>query len=255
MNSVALIVNSHDSSEDLWPIFLGEFCRFGWNLFFRQIYFFSSRIPAQKPRIPCGVDFEILTYDAQLPYNLQYLSCIKRVPHELVVIANEDCIPCGEPNIDELIRVTNLMSSINCDTDFIKFVRGEEGLNPTQFESLYEIDPMSKMFFTQQVSIWRRKTLSMIYAMCPNSYIARKGGIQQEELGSDVCRTHGIKGKLYYTCEPKRGLYHYDCSILPHICTAIVGGLWNCHEYKHEIDTLVSTYSLELDKRGIYAGY
>jgi hypothetical protein len=254
MIDLALVVNSHETSEDLWPVYIGELNRYGWDRLFRKIYFFNSR-NTNLPATANKINIELLQYDSDLPYNLQYLSCLKRVPFEFVIIANEDCIPSGPPLFEEVKRITSIISSGLERIDFVKFVKGQEYISETKYANLYQIDPMSEMFFTQQLSLWCTKSLLEVYAMSPTSYIARKGGVQQETLGSDVCRTQGMKGLLYYNQEPKRGLYHYDSGILPHICTAIVGGRWNFAEYSTEIAALTVNYNLPIMRRGIYAGH
>ena len=88
--------------------------------------------------------------------------------------------------------------------------------------------------------------------MSADSEIARTGGIQQETLGSQICMEMGFNGLLYYENEMKRGLYHYDSTIVPHICTAIVGGKWNISEYKNELYSLFNRYQIDPNVRGLY---
>ena len=33
----------------------------------------------------------------------------------------------------------------------------------------------------------------------------------------------------------KRGKYHYDSSVFPYVCTAVIKGKWNFKEYKKEL--------------------
>ena len=35
--------------------------------------------------------------------------------------------------------------------------------------------------------------------------------------------------------DKKRGKYHYDSSVFPYICTAVIKGKWNYNEYKKEL--------------------
>jgi len=250
---IALIVNSHQSSEDIWPAFIGEYHFFGWERVFSHVYILTSAPPKVLPPLS-GSDIQIIEYDPNLPYNLQYLSCIKRIRQNVVAIANEDCIPCGPPNEQECLRCIAILMDEKNRLSFIKLVRGEETIYKTPYESLYEIDPASHMYFTQQVSFWKKKDLLDVYAMSPTSYIGRKGGLQQEEVGSEICRAQRLKGYLYYNGESKRGLYHYDTTILPHICTAIIGGRWNTHEYNQEVRAIAERYRINLQLRGFYEG-
>ena len=256
MPKLALAVNSHESSEDIWQPFFGELKKYEWDKLFDKIYLFTSRQPVQAT-IPLSLrrKVQLLVYDKDMPYSLQYLFCIKRVSEDYVVIANEDCIPSGFIKLNEVTRILELMHTRRLKVDFIKCVRGSENLDKTQFENVFLINQESGMIFTQQVSIWNRKSLLNVYAHSPTSYIARKGGVQQEQLGTNVCKELGMRGALYYEGEKKVGMYHYDSKIFPHICTAIVGGRWNLAEYSSEVLQLSHTYDIDLTSRGIYAGF
>ena len=35
--------------------------------------------------------------------------------------------------------------------------------------------------------------------------------------------------------DKKRGKYHYDSSVFPYVCTAVIKGKWNFKEYKKEL--------------------
>ncbi len=59
-----------------------------------------------------------------------------------------------------------------------------------------------------------------------------------------------ITGLYHYNKEPKRGLYHYDSSIFPYICTAVVRGRWNTLEYKYELSKIAEKYKVDFSKRG-----
>ena len=256
MPKLALAINSHESSEDVWQPFFGELEKFKWDKLFDKIYLFTSRKPVQE-KIPDSLQskVEVLLYDKNLPYNLQYLFCIKRVAEEYVVIANEDCIPSGFAKANQVKNILELMHTNQLEVDFVKCVRGCEIIDKTQFENIFLINKNSDMIFTQQVSIWNRKSLLNVYAHSPTSYIARKGGVQQEQLGTNVCKELGMRGALYYEGEKKVGMYHYDSKIFPHICTAIVGGRWNLVEYSLEVLQLSHTYDIDLTSRGIYASF
>ena len=252
MHQVALVVNSHHSSEDIWYPFFEELRRYKWHESFSNIYLFSSRETSQRDFLQ-RLNVIPITYNSDMPYNLQYLYGLKRVKEEYIVTANEDCIPMAPLNNTALSYLLDLLSTRELDVDFIKGVKGSEIVHSLRFRNLFQIDAASDMFFTQQVSIWKRLSLLNVYSQSPTSYIARKGGIQQETVGTQVCRDLQIKGALFYAGESKRGIYHYDSTLFPHICTAIVGGHWNFAEYKQEILNLAARYNLDLSQRGFYA--
>ncbi|WP_320675950.1 hypothetical protein [Prochlorococcus sp. MIT 1300] len=252
--SIALIVNSHSSSEDVWEPFFGELKRFAWDRLFDRIYLLTSKESKALVEIKekWGVHLNYLIYPQELSYNLQYLFCLKKIKEETVLIANEDCIPSGVPRKNEFNYIHNLIRDDNNKWDFVKLVRGPEKIRATNHKYLFEIESDSDTLFTQQVSIWNRARLLDIYSMSIDSEIARKGGLQQEVLGSQICRDMGFQGLLFYDNEEKRGMYHYDSSITPHICTAIVGGKWNISEYKKELDEIFIKYGINPNARGVY---
>ncbi len=254
MHRLSLVINSHETSEDVWEAFFGELIKYEWTKAFASVYLFSSRPPIKPIPFYYQSGVELIVYNKELPYSLQYLSCIKKVPEEYVVIVNEDCIPFGPILFNEVNRILDLMVSAQLDVDFVKCVRGTESVIATSFDNVYYINQESDMIFTQQVSIWKTRSLLNVYAHSPVSFIARKGGIQQEQVATQVCRELGIKGALYYQGERKRGMYHYDSEIFPHICTAIVGGKWNVAEYSSEVLELSKTYNIDLASRGFYEG-
>ena len=51
-----------------------------------------------------------------------------------------------------------------------------------------------------------------------------------------------------YHGEPKRGIYHYDTIVFPHICTALVKGQWNIAEYTIELSPLLKEYNIDDSK-------
>ncbi len=59
-----------------------------------------------------------------------------------------------------------------------------------------------------------------------------------------------MNGVFYYNGEPKRGMYHYDSEIFPHVSTALVKGKWNMSEYESELGLLMSKYKVDLSIRG-----
>ena len=124
MPKLALAINSHETSEDVWQPFFGEFQRYEWDKLFDKIYLFTSRQPIDD-KVPdfLQTKVEILIYDKNMPYNLQYLFCIKRVAEEYVVIANEDCIPSGFIKVNQVHNILELMHSGQLKVDFVKCVR------------------------------------------------------------------------------------------------------------------------------------
>jgi len=247
MRNLSLVVNSHSKSSDLWPGFFGELDYYSNNLpSWDKIFLFTSS-DSDTLNLPQNVTS--LYYSPSLPYSLQYLSCLRRVKDEYVLICNEDCIPVGNISRDSIEYVINVLDSSSFS--FVKLGRGPERIHHTCFRNLFEIDRYAQPFFTQQVSIWKRKSLLAIYTLSPPSYIGRTGGIQQEEIGNNVAKEIGITGLQYFEgWETQKGLYHYESSVFPHIATALVGGKWNTQEYPFEMSNFFLKYNIDKSIRG-----
>ena len=59
-----------------------------------------------------------------------------------------------------------------------------------------------------------------------------------------------MQGLFCYYGEDKRGLYHYDSKVFPHISTALVKGRWNMSEYPQEMTELIKEYKINIMNRG-----
>ena len=44
-----------------------------------------------------------------------------------------------------------------------------------------------------------------------------------------------LKEKKSEIIDKKRGKFHYDSSVYPYVCTAVIKGKWNFKEYKKEL--------------------
>ena len=93
--------------------------------------------------------------------------------------------------------------------------------------------------------------MKKIHELGPNLHIANKDWQNSFEFqASKTCRELGIQGLFCYYGENKRGMYHYDSSVFPHISTALVKGRLNMTEYPSEMSKLIKKYKIDITKRG-----
>lgn len=164
---------------------------------------------------------------------------------------NEDYVLTG---IADLKVLAGLVGTLGADDDLdqIRLVKGPNITEKRYTESLFFLDPNKPYWYSQTMTVWRTNSLILLHEQAPAGGIARKNNEPQfEELASHVARKLGMAGVCYSTgTEPKRGLYHHDCLVMPHVCSAIVGGKWNLGEYKEELYTLFKTYRVNPAIRG-----
>ena len=101
--------------------------------------------------------------------------------------------------------------------------------------------------------MWRTRDLEKIHQHGPNLHIANKDYENSFEWqATKTCQELDIRGAFCYHGESKRGEYHYDCHVFPHVATALVKGKWNLKEYAEELSPLVKKYSIDVNERGIH---
>ena len=74
--------------------------------------------------------------------------------------------------------------------------------------------------------------------------------VLNEDSAFSFIRFMNMQGLFCYYGEDKRGLYHYDSKVFPHISTALVKGRWNMSEYPQEMTELIKEYKINIMNRG-----
>lgn len=243
IKDLAIIVNTHSSCSDIWPMFFGEF----------ELYF-----PDQKIYVFSDTDKNLpdncipVLYSNQDSYRSQYLKSIKQVEEKYCLTLNEDYILYNNVDIEMLNYCINFLES-NDDISFVRLMKGIE-YNETEIQkNLYLMNNKNMWFFSQTSTIWKRSDLEKVHEFSPESGMAFKvEGPQLEIVANETCKSLDLKGVFYYSGEKKRGQSHYDSSIFPHIATASVSGKWNLKEYSNEMEPLLEKYKINKFKRGVF---
>lgn len=243
MKNYCLVVNTVSTCRDLWGMFFGQLEKhYPGN----KVYVFTD----DGEGIPDSC--EVVRYDPRDNFRTQYLRCLKSVKEDFLLNFNEDYILYGDVEKDAINEYVSLLAK----DDAISFIRLTRGSNitPSKYknrEDLFFLDNKAEYFYSQTVAIWKKSVLEKIHEMGPDVHIAgKRTKLQFEVEANKVCSRLDIKGLLSYRNEPKRGLVHYDSSIVPYIASALVKGKWNLGEYEKELAPILMEYGIDYKKRG-----
>ena len=174
-------------------------------------------------------DYVVLKYDDKESYKLRILSCINQLnDEEIILFTHEDMFLYSKPNIEVISEYVNLIDKEKCD--IIKLIRAFENLEKSNLHSFLYKNPEQQLFSIQP-SLLKIKTLKKIFTDVPGKNIWEfEGNTNSSYLGNinSLC-------SFDKNLDQERGKYHYDSSIYPYICTAVIKGKWNFKEYKKEL--------------------
>ena len=249
MNSLALVIDTNSRYSDVWSPCFGRLERFFPKDLKKYVcvdegFEGKAHTVGNIPK-----DFVKVLYNDNETYRNQFLGCLEQIEEEFILYTSEDYILFDAVNQEKISYILDALSK--SDYSFVKLTKGpEEVTQHLYYKKLFTINPNSSNFFAQQASVWRTRDFEKMFRASPES----NGRMQQEPGGSDVCRSIGItKGLQYHDGEKKRGLFHYDSSVFPHIATAVVKGKWNIAEYFSELMDVFEEYDIDMSIRGTNA--
>ena len=182
------------------------------------------------------------------------MSCIGEVKEEYCIFISEDYILYDRPDADCISRYIEILDEYKY-LSFIRLLKGMSFNEPNfkNHKDLYELSNVLPYFYSQSAALWRVDDLSAIFKAGPDLHIAGENEDQQFEVAANrTCQELGMRGLYCYHGEPKRGIYHYDSVVFPHIATAIIKGKWNLSEYPDKLTPLLEKHNIDPTKRGIY---
>jgi hypothetical protein len=248
MDNIALIINTVSKNSDLWEIFFDQLEEhLGLDI---KKYVFVDETTEHIPDT-----YNVALYDSEKKYQEQFSSCIAAVEEEYCIYISEDYILYDNVKWDLIEHFRSVLDE-NPDLSFIRFMKG--GLADFGFpqyrhyENLYELSNRVPYFYTGQAALWRTRNLERIHVEGPNLHIANEDWENSFEFqATQTCQELNIRGLYCYYGEQKRGVYHYDTIVFPHVSTALVKGKWNISEYKEELVPLLERYKIDTGKRGV----
>ena len=246
MSDVCLIVNTVSKNSDVWNVFFERIEKHFNNTFFNQKYVFVDDDLKKIPK-----DYKIIKYNKNEVYREQFVSCIREVKEKFCIYISEDYILYDNVDIEKILQFKTILNNNNLS--FIKFSRG--GVYDGPFEqfgkNLFHVPIGRDYFYTNQAALWKTSDLRMVHEKGPNLHIANEDWQNSFEFrATETCRNLGLRGLFCFYGENKRGLYHYDSSVFPHVATALVKGLWYMSEYPDEMGAIIKHYNINIMKRG-----
>ena len=215
-----ILVYTHSDYSWVWKYWHQQTDKFLQN--FDKICFLNSNSSFRK-------DYLVIRYNDELTYKNRILSCLNDIDEEeIVLFCHEDMFLYKKPNFDIINEYINLIKKENCE--LIKLVRAFENLDKSNLHEKLFINP-AKQLFSIQPTIIKIKTLKYIFKSVPGDNIWEFEANTSKKYLKDLislCSFDKITDK-------KRGKFHYDSSVYPYICTAVIKGKWNFKEYKKEL--------------------
>jgi len=174
-------------------------------------------------------DYLVIKYDDKLTYKNRILSCLDNIDDdEIVLFCHEDMFLYKKPNFEIIDEYINLIKSGNCE--LIKLVRAFENLDKSNIHDKLFKNP-DRQLFSIQPTLIKIKTLKYIYKTVPGDNIWEFEANTTKEYLKDLISLCSFD----LNQDKKRGKFHYDSSVYPYICTAVIKGKWNFKEYKKEL--------------------
>jgi len=246
MKDLKLVVWTHPSYSDLWPMFFGQLKK--------HAPFFQEQIvviPDHDQNLPATC--KEIRNNEQDPYHKRFIESISQIEEEYVLPMFEDFILYDDVKEDNLTTIIDFLEKT--DYSFVRLIRSaaDGGKKVASDPDLYEIPAHNGSYlFSLQASIWKRADILKLYDFYKPITIQ-----DSEVYGTIACRGTSVRGCYPYNNEPKRGSLHYDSSIFPYIATAISGGSlekqprWQMTQYEKELIPLFEEYNIDPNERGI----
>lgn len=174
-------------------------------------------------------DYLVIKYNDELTYKNRVLFCLNDIDdNEIVLFCHEDMFLYKKPNFEIIDEYINLIKNDNCE--LIKLIKAFENLDKSNLHKKLFKNP-DKQLFSIQPTIIKIKTLKHIYKTVPGDNIWEFEANTSKKYLKDLISLCSFDPDL----DKKRGKFHYDSSVYPYICTAVIKGKWNFKEYKKEL--------------------
>ena len=174
-------------------------------------------------------DYHTIKYDDNDSYKDRIYSCLKKLENDSIVLfCHEDMFLYKEPNFTIINEYIKLIKNEKCE--LIKLVRAFENLDKSNLHEKLFKNP-DKQLFSIQPTVIKVKTLKYIYKTVPGDNIWEFEANTSKKYLADLVSLCSFDSNI----DRKRGKFHYDSSVYPYICTAVIKGKWNFKEYKKEL--------------------
>lgn len=252
LNHLAILINTHSSYKDIWPIIENRVSKYIRKI---KIYILTNK----KDSI--FKNFNQIIYKEEDDFTSQFSFGLNKIYEKFIITLNDDCIITSEPKEKEICRLINILESQK-EIDFIRLFKGDlkNYTNEKYYEKIYKIDNNCQHLYSQSATLWKTSKLLDLYSCAPKGFIGKKNFLNKHQQKFYLCTEDEvdkiaikkkINGLYYFNNEKKIGHSFYDCSILPHLNSIIIGGKWNYLEYKREIIELKKEFNLTKNRGNI----
>ena len=214
-----IVIYSHSSYADVWPLILGQFKKFLIN---NKIYLFTDADPL-------GGDYNVIFYDENLSYNERMISCLEQINEPIILFTHEDMPLYDAPDITQLNKYYSYIEQGLADSIKLIFAGWHLKSKTQDFDVTLSKNKLSR--FSVQPTLMNKMALIKILKKHPAKNLWKlERKIEKSWFYSFNELCCNLMGE-------KRG-NHFDCPIYPYIATAIVKGDWNLQQYPFLSDML-----------------
>ena len=174
-------------------------------------------------------DYHIIKYDDKKSYKNRIISCLDKLDDdEVVIFLHEDMFLYDIPKFDILNEYHQFIIKDKCHS--IKLIRAFENLEKSSLHINLLKNYLNQLFSIQPTMI-KVKNLKYIFFNVPGNNIWEFEANTSERYLKNFISLCSFNENF----DKKRGKFHYDSSVFPYICTAVIKGKWNFKEYKKEL--------------------
>lgn len=234
LDDLTILTHTHSDCEILWsPYFDSYDCFFPHKNHIVLINNYSQRINKEQQ-----------VYKETLNYSDRIIQSLEKIKTNFVLLSFEDMILYDNVNIKEMENIIELMKNEK-ELFFTRLIKSGIRSKVSYKKNLFFLTK-TDFLFSLTPTIWRKEQLLSLLQNLKDLNIWNL-----EIYGNNLMKNKELKALYYYNNEPPRG-GHYDSSIYPHICSAILKGKWNMVEYSDILTPIIERYDINIYDKGIF---
>ena len=243
MENLALVTWTHDSYDDIFPVYFGNIEKFFPSLS-------KSYVLINEINDSISDNHLQLINDENVSYVSRWLGCLDHIEEEYILYMQEDFVLYDHVEEDKINNCLEFLKSSECSC--VRLIRsGLNSLDDKVENNIYKISHFKNpdLSFTHQPTIWKKDHfIKIMEILSPQSI--RDVESNGTFMGSAVMKQLGYYSSYYFdeTSLPRGG--HYDSKIFPYIATALIKGKWNTSQYGSELNEIAKEYNLDFKVRG-----
>lgn len=229
LSKLTIITHTHTDCSDIWPIYFDSY----------KFFFDHPNHIVLNNQKSNNINLKQYLYH-NIRFSDRILNLLYQIDTKYVLISLEDMILYDNVCKDKIIELIDFCDSNN--VDFIRLIKS--GIYSCKHigNNIYKIENFDWLFSVTP-TIWNKLFLINVLENNKNFNIW-----DLEINATKFLKSKNINAYYYFNNEMKIG-GHFDSSIYPHICSAIVKGKWNTSEYPC-IYQITSKYGIDLNERG-----